>query len=410
MTTLIHPNSARFKNNTLFMNLSEKTFNATEESIASGYDLAFIFAESSVYIELDPGLRFGVVEHETGEHYGPYDDALKVVQKHLFGLYDNLLTFLTNNIVFDQNIGAYAVKMPNMYYYRGSYDLGGNLPKTTRELKSLIPRIDRDFEFELEAKTFFAEGSIELFLNRLNLIFNIDTFNESYKDGEFYSAGIISRASGTAIEQSNGNRFFILNTSKRRHASYVVPKITTDNFIEVGSGSDSCDYVIDHYINDVEEIVETNAADIEYYKDMLGHDVTEKTFTYKPLGLFDDIKLILVPEDNVRFLYYFVKIFDDTIKIVKFDAFTKTMVVYDESKATEITSTLMDGSVSISDNTIAFIYKSDDFVADGASVKIAIKSFKWATYPGSNKLLNEDGNIYSFGFAKNLLKTVFSGV
>jgi len=409
MATLIHPNSARFKNNTLLMNLSDNMFNATEETLASGYDIAFIFAEFSVYIELDPGLRFGVIDHRTNEHYGPYDEALKVVQKHLFGVYDNLLSFLTKSIVFDTEVGAYAIKIPHMYYFRGSYDLGGNLPKSARDLKALLPRLDRNFEFALEAKTFFAEGSIELFLNRLNLMYNVDTFKEGYKDGIFYSAGLVSRANGTAVEQASGNRFFILNASERRHAAYVIPKITTDDFLEIQSGSGSCDYLIDHYITDVEETVETNGSDVEYYKDLLGHDITEKTFTYKTLSLFDNIRLILVPSDNVRFLYYFVEVFDGTIKIVKFDAFTKTMIIYDESEVVAVSALISNGSVSISDNTITFIHDSEDFTADGASVKMAIGSFKWATYPEDNKLLNEEGNIYSFQFAKNLLKTAFSG-
>jgi len=410
MAIYITPKTARYKNKTLLFNLTETMFQVTEESVADGYDIGFIFSEFTVYVELDPGLRFGVLDHDTKETYGPYDTALKVVQKHIFGKYDSMLTFLTERISFNEEVGAYGILLPGMYYHRGSFNLGSNLPKTAKSIAAMLPRLDRDFVFSLDSTTFFAEGSVELFLNRLNIMFNRDNFKEDYKEGNFYSAGALSRAAGTAIEQSNGNRFFVVNTSTRRHASYVIPKIDTIGFLDISSSSSSCDYVIDHYIDSVEDIIETNETEVEYFLDILGQDLTSKTFTYSPLSLFDNIKFIIFPTESVRTGYYFIKIFDGTIKIVEFDAFTKTMVIYDETKAVEISGMMADGSISINGSTITFIHSSEDFTAENSpSVKMAMHNFKWAVYDDTNQVLNEDGNIYSFQFAKNLLRTIFSG-
>lgn len=410
MAIYINPSSARYKNNTLLFNLSEKLFQVTEESVADGYDIGFIFSEFSVYVELDPGLQFGVLDHSTGEVYGPYASALTVVQKHIFGVYDNMLTFLTDSIAFNEEFGAYGIMLPGLYYRRGSFDLGSNLPRTATLLKAQLPRLDRDFEYSLDSTTFFSEGSVELFLNRLNIMFNTDNFKEQFEKGELYSAGVISRAGGTAIEQDNGNRFFVVNTSNRRHAAYVIPSVYTDGFIDIVSGSASCDYVIEDYITNIEATIETNQVEVEYFLDILGQETTEKTFEYKTLSLFNNIKFIIFPSDSVRVGYYFVELEDGTIKIIEFDAFTKTMVVYDETHVSVINAKMSEGSISILGSVITFVYNSTDFTAEGnPSVKMAINNFKWATYQDTNQVLNEDGNIYSFQFAKNLLKTIFSG-
>ncbi len=410
MATYINPASARYKKDTLIFNLSEQMFQVTDDSIARGYDVGFIFSDFSIYIELDPGLKFGVLDHSTMETYGPYDSILKIVQKHIFGKYDNIISYFSENIKFDDEIGAYGIKLPGFYYYRGSFDLGSNLPDATKRLKALLPPIDQKFVYSLQAKTFFSEGSIEIFLNRLNVMFNENNFTEAFKESDFYDIGVVSRASGTAIEQSNGNRFFIVNTSCRRHATYIIPKITTSGFINISSGSSNCDYVIDEYISNEEQIVETNEDKVEYLLDILGQNQTEKTLEYKNLSLFSDIKLVLFPSNSTRIGYYFVRLTDETIKIIEFDAFTRTFVVFDESKAIEISELIDNGVVSVNQGTVSLIYNGEDFSASGSpTLKMSINNFRWAIYKEDNQVLNEDGNKYSFKFAKNLLQTIFSG-
>lgn len=410
MATYIQPGSARFKKNTLLFNLTESLFKITDTSVIGGHDIAFIFKEFSIYIELDPGLSFSVIEHDSGEAYGPYYDAITIVQKHVFGVYDNMYKTLSESFIFDEEIGAYAFKFGSFYYFRGSYNFGENIPKVARELKSYLPRIDRRFEYALDSETFFSDGAIELFLNRLNIMFNRNNFKEGYNEMSSYSGGVISRASGTAIEQSNGNRFFILNASNRRHAAYVIPKISTDLFLKISSGDETVDYVLDHYVNNMQEIVETNEEEIEIIEDSLGIELTVKEFRYKPLELFDDILLILFPNNNVRIGFYFVRLFDGNIAIIEFDSFKKEMIIKPWTFVDIINNNMDKGRVTIVDNVLEYSTTGTSFTAEGTpSVKISARNYSWATYPSENKILNEDGNIYSFQFAKNLLHNIFSG-
>ena len=401
--------SAGFKNGILFFNLRERRYTISKVDIRDGYDICFVLDKHSVYVRLEPDLEFGVLEHNVSQFYGPYNDHISVITLHLFGEYDGLGKLLTESFPFDDEIGSYRFVFGGFSYHRGTYDFTENITAVTRRLSEYVPPMYEPFEYEFEPRTYFAEDTIESFLNRLNVMFNQGNFPEGTKEHSNYITGVVDRLSGNGIRRSNGQAFFAANLSRRRHMVFFIPTRVPISYVSfVSNGSQFAEDILYEYITTAEVETITNASKVMYYRDTYNIESTEATVEVATYRLFDNVVFILAPFDDVRNIFIFVKTDKYGIVPLEFDTFSKRFTVHDKATAMATLQQMDRASLSIDDTTVRFAYDADiEETKTGLDLSLKIKNTTFQVDCKNNRAYTNQGNIFAINYAGNLLSRIF---
>ena len=409
MKITMAPKTAHFKSGILFFNLRETTCPISDINIQSGYDICFLFDTYAVYVAIDPSLEFGVMELKTEQMYGPYKDYMTVISLHLFGKYDNLISFLRDSFVFDDNLGAYQFNFNDFIYSRGVYDFTENITKATRELFDYLPAIHEPFVYEFTPGTFFADGVIETFVNKLNLLFNKNNFAEEVKENDNYIIGSTCRESGSSVRIKNGKAFFSLNLSKKRHSVYFIPKTVPVDYIDfVSIGTKAAEDIMYKYITSAPTHTDTNKLKVDYYKNKYNISSTIESVDIANYSLFDNVVLVLTPTDNPRSVFIFVKTKEHGITPIEFDPFTRKFTIFDKDYISKISDMMKEGNIKLSNDTLVFSFSSKlDSAIDNNDLSLHIKNINFSVECDKNRAFSKDGNIFSIDYAGNLLDEIF---
>jgi len=401
--------TAHFKSGILFFNLKNSRHNIVDEDIQSGYDLCFVLDKHSVYVNIDPGLEFGVLESDTGEMYGPYSSYMSVVSLHLFGQYDNLIKFLRESFVLNNDIGAYQFIFGSFRYTRGLYEFTEDTPVTARRLAEFIPPMYERFEYEFEPHTYFADGSIEMFLNKLNIMFNEGNFAEEKRETENFLMGSVERSSGYGVRKENGKSFMVANLSHRRHSVFFAPfRMPVEYISFLSDGSQKAEDVMYEYITSAEIETVDNDADVEYYSDVYGVDIASKTVDMATYSLFEDIVFVLTPFDDPSEVYIFVKTSDFGIVTIGFDPLRKRFTIFGDDKIADISSGMTNANVLVDGTTLKFAYDSDiDGVVANNDLAIRISDTEFSLDCNKNRAYTTLGNVLAATYVGDLLNNIF---
>ena len=409
MRITMSPKTAHFKSRILFFNLREARYEITDKDIYSGYDICFVFDEYAVYVGIDPGLEFGVKELSSGEMYGPYNNYISVVSLHLFGKYDNLIAFLRESFVFDEELGAYKFIFGTFRYARGVYEFSENTSKVTRRIFNYLPPMNEPFEYEFTPVTYFADGALEIFINKLNVMFNQNNFTEESVDTDEYVMGSVDRASGYGTRRNNGKAFFVANLSKRRHSVFFCPKRLPNGYIDfLSDGSQFAEDVMYKYITTAPVETITNKSKVDMYQAEYGISSTETSVDIYQYALFDDIIFILTPMDNVRDICIFVKTGDYGIVPLTFDLFTKRFTIHEQAFIEELSSSMSNADIAIDQNTLKFAYNSEiSELQTLGDLAMSVDDVKFYVDCKKNRAFTDDGNIFAINYAGDLLNNIF---
>ena len=409
MKITISPKTAGFKSGILFFNLRKSIYKITDEDIYPEYDICFVFDEYAVYVDIDPGLAFGVRELSSGEMYGPYNDCISVISLHLFGKYDNLLKFLRESFVFDSELGAYRFIFDTFNYARGVYDFTENISKVTRKISDYLPAINEPFEYEFTPMTYFADGVLEVFINKLNVMFNQNNFTEKSIDTDNYIMGSVDRASGYGVRENNGKAFFVANLSKKRHSVFFCPKRLPQGYIDfLSDGSQFAEDILYKYITTAPVETITNKSKVDLYKTEYGISSTEKSVSIAQYKLFDDVIFILAPTDNVQEICIFVKTDDYGIVPLTFDSFTKRFVIHEQAFVKKVSSSMSNANIAIDENTLKFAYNSDiSKLQTLGDLAMGINEIQFYVDCKKNRAFTNNGNIFAINYAGDLLHKIF---
>ncbi len=409
MKITMSPKTAHFKSGILFFNLREKRYEIKDEDIYDGYDVCFLFDKHAVYVGMDPGLDFGVRELSSGEMFGPYKDYVSVVSLHMFGKYDNLIKFLKNSFVFSDDLGAYEFVFGDFKYARGVYDFTENTSQVSRRLFDYLPAMNEIFEYEFTPTTYYADGALEIFVNRLNVMFNQNNFTEESTETENYLLGSVDRASGYGVRQDNGKAFFVANLSKRRHSVFFAPKrMPVDYLSFVSDGSQQAEDVLYQFITTAETETISNSAKVNYYKETYNLDVAAHSVEIANYEIFDDIIFVLVPNDSVMSVIMFVKTIDFGIVPIEFDPFNKKFIIHGEAYVDVLSAEMDDASIAIDGETLKFAYDAD--MADLSTQRdlaMKLQDVEFYVECDKNRAYTDGGNVLAINYAGDLLNKIF---
>lgn len=401
------PKTVGFKSGILFFNLSTTTHKIVSSDIKKDYDIAFIFDAYTVYVSLDQELSFGVLEQESGEMYGPYSDYVSVVTLHLFGRYDNLMSFLKNSFFFDDGIGEYVFLFEGFRYSRGAYEFTASTAKTARSLAAYLPAINEPFEYAFVPETVFNEGAIEIFVNRLNVMYNQNNFEEGGDDSDDFLIGSIDRSSGYGFKRNNGKSFFCANLSSNRHSMFFVPVRTPDGYVSFLSDGDTVsDEILNTYVTNAQKTTVTNQDDVDEYVEKYGIQSTGLSVDLLTYTLFDNILFALTPDDNAREMYLFVKLNAYGVIPILFDSFTKTFTIMSSSTI----PTIAKGNSELEYRNGTLLFASDSGTQDMVDNKdFGFKAGSFEVYVDTehNRAYSRDGNVFAINYAGNLLNQAF---
>jgi len=408
MKATMSPKSAAFKSGILFFNLRESRHEIVDADIYPDYDLCFFFDKHAVYVGIDPGLEFGVRDLATGEMYGPYDNYMSVVSLHMFGQYDNLIKFLRESFVFDVELGAYRFIFGNFRYARGVYDFTEDIPKTARRMFDYLPPMNEPFEYEFSPTTYFAEGALEIFVNRLNIMFNQNNFTEEVEEDENYIMASVNRASGYGVRRSTGKAFFVANMSKRRHSVLFAPSRMPVEYIGfLSNGTQEAEDVMFDYITSAPVTTVTNKSKVGYYQDRYGIDSTIHSVDIAEYSLFDNIVFVLTPTDDARLVYIFVKTTYGIIP-VEFDPFEKKFTIFDKTHIQTISAMLTNAALELDGDTLKYAFDADIAdVATSGDLAMKLQDSEFYVDCDKNKAYTEEGNVFAINYAGDLLNNIF---
>jgi hypothetical protein len=403
------PKTAHFKSGILFFNLREKRYEIQDDDIHDGYDICFLFDKHAVYVGIDPGLDFGVRELSSGEMFGPYQDSTSVVSLHMFGQYDNLMKFLKKSFVYSDDIGAYEFVFEKFRYARGVYDFTENTSYISRRLFEYLPAMNEIFEYEFTPTTYYADGVLETFVNKLNIMFNQNNFTEENTDTEDYILGSVDRASGYGVRQNNGKAFFVANMSKRRHSVFFAPKRMPVGYISfVSDGSQNAEDVLYSFITTANTEIISNSAKVNYYKETYNLDLSYQSIEIANYELFDDIIFVLVPGDSVTSVVVFVKTEDFGIVPVEFDPFNKKFIIHDASYVETLSDSMDNASIEIDMDTLKFAYDADiSELSTQRDLAMKLQDAEFYVECDKNRAYTDSGNVLAVNYAGDLLNKIF---
>jgi hypothetical protein len=269
--------------------------------------------------------------------------------------------------------------------------------------------MNEPFEYEFTPSTFYADGALEVFVNRLNIMFNQNNFNERVNEFDNYIIGAVDRASGYGVRRDNGKGFFVANLSKRRHNIFFAPTRMPKEYIGFqSSGSQVSEDIVFNYITNAPTEVISNRAEVDYFKAEYGLDHAAHEVEICTYSIFDDILFVLAPTDNVQFTYIFVRLPVYGVTIIGFDAFSKRFTVYDNNVISGISDSMTNGSIKIDNDALVFGFNSDISPVTGDhDLVMAIDDKVFKVDCAKNRAYTDSGNILSINYAGDLLNKIF---
>ena len=410
MVMTASPRTAIYKGKTLFFNLSKSIHTIVDEDIYDGYDICFMFLDHFIYVNLEPGLTFGVKELDSKEMFGPYENYISVITLHLFGKYDSLFKFLKDSFVFNEDLGSYEFVYDLFVYGPHTFDFTDNVSDTATSISNFLPRMEEPFDYEFEPITFFATGAIESFINKLYVMFRQGNFHETYGETERRLIGLAPASSGVGIRRLDGKGFFVLNLSDRKHIKYFLAKKVPDEYISFTTdGTTEADLALLNEVTNAPVEVITNENDVEYYKSEYDIDVSVLSVSVRDVSLFNDVVMILASKDLFLESIIFTRTSTGDILPVVFNSFTKEYTIMGHSYTDIIPSIIENVSIKVEDDCVVFGYNSDisevpaanDFVIKvGDTIDFNVDSAK-------NRAYSSDGNIYAVSYAAASLSNIF---
>ncbi len=410
MVMTASPHTAIYKGRILFFNLSKSIHTIVDEDIYEGYDLCFMFLDHFIYVNLEPGLTFGVKEIDSGEMFGPYDSYVSVITLHLFGKYDSLFKFFKESFVFNEDLGSYEFVYELFVYGPHTFDFTYNVSDIATSIANFLPKIEEPFDYEFEPQTFFASGAIEQFLNKLNVMFRQGNFAETYDESDGRLIGLAPASSGVGVRRTDGSGFFVLNLSDRKHIKYYLAKEVPDEYISFSSdGSAEADLALLNEVTNAEVTVITNKKDVDYYKSEFGIDITATEVSIRKTTLFDDVVMILASKDLFLESIVFVRTSTGAILPVVFNSFTKEYTIMGHSYVGTIPSIIDNVSIKIENDCVMFGYKSE--IAGVSPLNDSViqveDTIHFSVDNENNRAYSSDGNIYAVSYAAASLSNVF---
>ncbi len=410
MVMTASPHTAIYKGRTLFFNLSNSVHTIVDGDIYEGYDICFMFSDHFIYVDLEPGLTFGVKEVSTGDMFGPYDNHIQVISLHLFGRYDNLFKFLKESFVFNSDLGSYEFIYEFFIYGPHTYDFTYNVSDVASSIANFLSKMEDPFEYEFEAQTFFAEGAVEQFLNKLNVMFRQGNFTESYNETDRRLIGLAPASSGVGIRRIDGSGFFVLNLSDKKHIKYFLAKKIPDGYISfVSDGTPEANMALLNEVTNATTVIVDNMNEVDYYKNEFDIDATEASVTIRDISLFNDVILILASKELFLESIIFTRTSTGNILPVVFNSFTKEYKIMGNAYIGTIPSLMANVSIKIENDCVVFGYKTevsgvssenDCVVMVGNDINFNVKCKK-------NRAHTEDGNIYAVSYAAASLSNIF---
>ncbi len=410
MTMTASPHTAIYKGRILFFNLSGSIHTIADEDIYDGYDMCFMFLDYFIYVNLEPGLTFGVKEISSRDMFGPYDYCIQVITLHLFGRYDGLFKFLNESFVFNSDLGSYEFVYDLFVYGPHTYDFTYNVSDIATSVAAALPKIEEPFEYEFEAQTFFAEGAIEQFLNKLNVMFRQGNFTESYNENDRRLIGLAPASSGVGVRRSDGRGFFVLNLSSRKHIKYFLAKKIPDGYISFTTdNTPEADLALLNEVTNASTETTTNANEVEYYKNEFNLDITEASITTRDISLFNDVVLIVASAELFLETVIFTRTSTGDILPVVFNSFTKEYKIMGSAYVETIPSLMMDVSIKVENDCVVFGYKAEvsSVPTENDSVVIVGNDINFNVICEKNMAYTPDGNIYAVSYAAASLSNIF---
>ncbi len=410
MVMTASPHTAIYKGRTLFFNLSSSIHTIVDEDIYEGYDICFMFVDHFVYVDLEPGLTFGVKEISTGSMFGPYDSHVQVVTLHLFGKYDSLLRFLGESFVFNSDLGSYEFIYELFVYGPHTYDFTYNVSDVSASIARFLPAMEEPFEYEFEVQTFFANGAIEQFLNKLNVMFRQGNFAESYNETDRRLIGLAPASSGVGVRRSDGKGFFVLNLSDRKHIKYFLAKKIPDGYISFTTdGTTEADLALLNEVTNAATETISNANEVDYYKDEFGIDITETSVTVRDVSLFNDVVLVLASKELFLESIIFTRTNTGVILPVVFNSFTREYKIMGSAYVETIPSLMLNVSIKVESDCVIFGFKREvsGVTPKNDSIVMIEDDINFNIKCAENKAYTQDGNIYAVSYAAASLSNIF---
>ena len=410
MVMTASPHTAIYKSRTLFFNLSESVHTIVDEDIYDGYDLCFIFLDHFLYVNLEPGLTFGVKEVETGDMFGPYEHYTSAITLHLFGKYDSLFKFLRESFVFNDDLGSYEFVYELFVYGPHTYDFTYNVSVIAKSIAAFLPRMEEPFDYEFGVETFFASGAIEQFLNKLNVMFRQGNFTETYNESDRRLIGLAPASSGVGVRRTDGSGFFVVNLSDRKHVKYFLAKEVPDEYISfISDGSPEADLALLNEVTNGLVTVVTNSNEVEHYKDEFDIDITAISVSIRTISLFNDVVFVLASKDFYLETIIFVRTSTGDILPVIFNSFTKEYTIMGHSYIDLIPSLITDAFIKVENDCVVFGYKQEveAITPLNDSVIVVEDKFQFSIDSQTNRAYSVDGNIYAVSYAAASLSNVF---
>jgi len=409
MRIVMPPKTAHFKSGILFFNITQKRYTIVDEDIVANTDICFIFSEHSIYASLGISEEFYVRVHETGDVYGPYPDPTSIVTLHLFGRYDNLVGFLRKSFVQNSETNSIEFSFNGFRYGKFTYDFDGNLSQIARDIYLQIPPIEDPFEYEFGTTTFFADGAIEFFVNKLNVLFNSSNFNEEFDDAGKYMIASVDRASGLGARMNSGRSIIFMNASNRRHAVFFVPIDVPVGYVNFeGDGTQESEDILAALIDTAPIRTVTNSSQIELLAERYGITQDVASVDIITLDFFKNIIFAAVFGDSVQKTYLFVE--DDTLGVIAFemDMFTKKIRAMSHDNIELIADSYDNVSLSISSGSLKVSFKDDIVQCAGSEVlSMSINGFSFCGDMQNNRAYASDGNVMSINYVGNMLNKAF---
>lgn len=410
MVMTASPHTAIYKGRTLFMNLSKSIHTIVDEDIYDEYDLCFIFLDHFLYVNLEPGLTFGVKEVDTKEMFGPYDHYVQPIVLHLFGKYDSLFKFLGDSFVFNDDLGSYEFVYELFIYGPHTFDFTYNVSDVATSIANFLPRIEEPFDYEFEPQTFFGSGAIEEFLNKLNIMFRQGNFTETYDESDRRLIGLAPASSGVGVRRNDGSGFFVINMSDRKHIKYFLAKNVPDEYISFTTdGSPEADLALLNEVTNATVSVITNRNDVEYYKDEFNIDISAVEVSIRKTTLFNDVIMVLASKDLFLESIIFVRTSTGDILPVVFNSFTKEYTIMGTDYISTIPSIIEHVSIKVDSDCVVFGYKSEvsGVTPSNDAVIIVEDVIHFSIDSKKNRAYSIDNNIYAISYAAASLSNIF---
>ncbi len=404
------PHTAIYKGRTLFFNISESIHTIIDEDIYEGYDICFIFIDHLVYVNLEPGLTFGVKERSTGDMFGPYDHHIQIVTLHMFGKYDSLIKFLRECFVFSSELGSYEFVYELFIYGPHTYDFTYNVSDVALSIARFLPRMEEPFEYEFEAQTFFAEGAVEKFLNKLYVLFRQGNFTETYNETDRRLIGLAPASSGVGVRKTDGSGFFVLNLSDRRHMKYFIAKKIPDGYISFTTdGTPEADLALLNEVTNATVTIVDNQNEVDYYKDEFNIETTEVSIIIRDISLFKEVILVLASKELFLESIIFIRTSTGDILPVVFNSFTREYKIMGHEYIDIIPSLMSDVSIKIDNDCVVVGYKAEvsGVTAKNDSVIVVEDVIDFNVKCNKNRAYTPSGNIYAISYAAASLSNIF---